>query len=260
MKCVCNLQVLNLPGNNLSKVSPTVFGLAISKLRTANLSDTAISADMFNNLFHVMANETRDMKLCHLNIAHNSALKHVDPDLLSEAIIKLESVNMNMTSATATQISSLIKLSSTQDYPRLREVNMSGVSALSKVDHLLLSSFVLSLSSATLYSTKLSPTQLIAILTRIINTNQPLTLHHLDLGGSNFSSLSPSLISSAVNKIPSVTLFFTKLTTNQQVEILQQACSQSRLECLDISGNLRNIPPSLLSEAKNNIRDLVFDA
>lgn len=251
-----NLKVVNLPGNNLSKVNPDLFGSAISKLESSNLCDTNISIEMINNLFSKISRSKGPVKIQKIDLSHNCHLKHVPPQLFSECVSKLSSINLKQTCLQETQLSSLMELVvSRTSESCLSEVNLSAVSSLNKVDPELLASFISRLTQATLYATKLSTMQLSNILMKLINENHGLIL--LDIGGSNLSSVPHHLISSCIQTIENVNLYFTKLTTNQQIEILQSlGCSKLgkfKLKYLDIGGNQGNIPENILENAEMKI-------
>ena len=143
------------------------------------------------------------------------------------------------------------------DSSQLVEVDLSCHSSLSKIMPGIIKFFVAKLTSVTLYATKLNPIQLEVIMDLLAGEHH--SLKFLDLGGSNLSSISPSLISTSVNKNESVILHFCKLTSNQQTEILLEACRGTKLKYLDISGNGTNVSQELLDKALREIRNLKHD-
>ena len=254
------LKVLNLPGNNLAKANPDLFGSAIAKIQSANLSDTNISQEMFLNLFMKLSRtrESSMQSLVHLDISHNTQLKLISPALTAEALNTLFSVNLKKCGLAVEQLTSLMETRiSEDDSSPLHEVNLSCVSSLSKVMPQTIGRFVSKLTSATLYATKLNTNQLYAIMN--LPAGEFNCLKFLDLGDSNLAFISPTLISSFVNKIESVILHFCKLTASQQTETLLRVCSGTVLKCLDLSGNGGNISQELLINASKEIRTLKHD-
>ena len=247
------LKILNVPGNNLSKVNPELFGSAVSKLTSVDLNDTNVSREMLTNLFDKISRVTADTMspLRCLNIAHNNELKHVNPDLMASALCQLETINIKMTSISETHVSRLLETRVSSDTSPLARVNMAGVINLSKVDPDLLATFLTKLKQATIYATKLTPMQLTHTLQTLTASDHNLSL--LDIGGSNFSSIPPNLISDGIKNIENVNLYFTKLTTNQKIHILQHGVldNSSKLKHLDMGGNTSNIPEHLLDMTKN---------
>ena len=103
------LKTLNLPGNNLSKVNPDLFGSAISKLQRANLSDTNINREMIENLFEKITRSPPNSKvISELNISYNSQLKHINPKLFAESICRIEVINLKLSSLTVDQVTCLM--------------------------------------------------------------------------------------------------------------------------------------------------------
>merc|ERR1712137_1024075 len=162
---------------------------------------------MFSNLF-MKVSRTHIQTLTHLDLSHNSRLKLISPSLLAEALNTLQAVNLKKCGLKEEQLTSLMETRIISDSSQLQEVDLSCHSSLSKIMPGILKFFVSKLTSVTLYATKLSANQLYVIMSLI--AGEPHRLQFLDLGGSNLSSLSPSLISISVNKIESAILHFCK--------------------------------------------------
>ena len=260
-KTTTSLKVLNLPGNNLSKANPDLFGSAITRIQSANLSDTGISQEMFSNLFMKMSrtggSSPRVQTLTHLDLSHNSRLKLIAPSLLAEALNTLNAVNLKKCGLTEEQLDSLMTTRFISESSQLLEANLSCHSSLSKVMPGTIKFFVAKLTSVTLYATKLNACQLYVLMSLL--AGEPHCLQFLDLGGSNLSSISPSLISTSVNNIQSVILHFCKLTSSQQTEILLKACSGTELKYLDMSGNGGSVSLELLENSMREIRTVKHD-
>jgi uncharacterized protein YjbI with pentapeptide repeats len=244
---VSNLKVFNLQGNNLANVDPEIFGPAITRLETANLSDCKITSAMFNVLFNNMQG---DCSLKDLDISHNSALKHIDDYVFGDAINQLEKVNLKFTSITVFQLMNLFELMQVQTI--LKEMNLVGNLSLAKIPQNLFARSVTKLTKITIYATKLTSTQINSLLSHIVN--KPSDLKFLDLGGNNLSSISPTLMAQSVNKLETVILYLAKLSSDQQDTILKEALKGSKLKYLDLGGNMFGISKELLSDAnKRNI-------
>ena len=171
---------LNLPGNNLSSVNPDLFGSAVTKLRSVNLSDTRISKSMLSNLLQKMC---VDSNLLSLDLSHNRWYKSISPHLFAEAMIGLTSINLKRNRVTEQQMSSLLS-SMAGPRSKLRSINFSGVSSLARVEPESLARAVLSVRSAVLYATKLTQYQLYHILMALGNFyTTSRTTHKLNGGG-----------------------------------------------------------------------------
>lgn len=134
------------------------------------------------------------------------------------------------------------------------KVNLSGILSLSKIEPDIVSEFIPKLKEATLYATKLSPMQLISLLSNLNKTEHDLK--SLDLGGSNFSSISSQMIFNSIKNIQMVNLYYTKLSASQMIDILQniiESDSMIKLKDLDIGGNSSNIPEDIVEKAQHKL-------
>ena len=241
-----NLKVLNLPGNNLSNVNPEIFGTAVRKLEKVNLSDTRLTPAMFYMLLSKMK---KDSELQELDVSHNPSLKYIDDHIFSDAINTLEKVNLKFTNTTVSQLTHLFELMKLQT--RLKDMNLVGNHSLANASEILLAGTVNKLIKVTIYATKLSRSQIQAILSHIEDKDS--NLKALDLGGNNLSSIPSRLIASSINKLENATLYCSQLSINQQVEILLEALKDTKLKYLDLGGNQGRLPEELLKEVKKKI-------
>ena len=134
------------------------------------------------------------------------------------------------------------------------KVNLSGIPSLSKIEPDIVSEFIPKLKEATLYATKLTPMQLISLLSNLNKTEHDLK--SLDLGGSNFSSISSQMIFNSIKNIQMVNLYYTKLSASQMIDILQniiESDSIIKLKHLDIGGNSSNIPEDIVEKAQHKL-------
>ena len=134
------------------------------------------------------------------------------------------------------------------------KVNLSGIPSLSKIEPEIVSEFIPKLKEATLYATKLTPMQLISLLSNLNKTEHDL--QSLDLGGSNFSSISSQMIFKSIKNIQMVNLYFTKLSASQMIDILQSIIENDgiiKLKHLDIGGNSSNIPEDIVEKAQHKL-------
>ena len=58
-------EVLNLPGNDLSEINPDLFGSAIIKLISVNLSDTGLTGAAVRNLMKKLRRDISRLSLLH---------------------------------------------------------------------------------------------------------------------------------------------------------------------------------------------------
>ena len=246
-----NLKVLNLQGNNLSKVNPGIFGSAVIKLEKVNLSDCKINKDMLIRLFSDMQ---KDSKLKDLDVSYNPALKHIDDHIYGDAINLLNRVNLKFTNSTLFQLMNLFELM--EVHTNLHEMNLVGNISLSKIPQPLFARTVTKLTKITIYATKLTSDQIQTLLYLIVN--QPVNLSDLDLGGNNLSSIPSPLLAESVNKLETVILYYAHLSISQQENILEEAVKETKLKHLDLGGNQLGVSKDLIWKAKKKIFVLKF--
>ena len=151
-----NLLELNLPGNNLAGVNPDLFGSAVTRLRRVNLCDTRLSRIMIQNLLQKM---TGDSHLRSLDLSHNLGFADISPQLFSEAMISLTSLNLKMNKITQPQMFSLLS-SMTTSRSKLRDINFSGICSLARLEPELVARALVPLRRVEMYACKLTQYQL----------------------------------------------------------------------------------------------------
>ena len=162
------LEVLNLPGNDLSGVNPDLFGSAISKVISANLSQTGLTGVAVRSLMQKLR---RTSVLQSLDLSHNAAsLGLTRPEILADAVISLQSVSLKMNTLSEAQVCSLLTAMATSSRCQLRDVNMSGVCFVSRVHPHTLATALMRLQRVVMYATKLTEYQLQHILGSIGKT------------------------------------------------------------------------------------------
>ena len=107
-----NLEVLNLPGNDLSGVNPHLFGSAISKVISANLTDTGLAGVALRNLLEKLRGDSSVLRS--LDLSHNTAgLGLTKSDILAEAVISLHCVSLKMNTLSEVQVCSIFSAMAT---------------------------------------------------------------------------------------------------------------------------------------------------
>ena len=161
-----NLEVLNLPGNDLSGVNPDLFGSAISKVISANLSDTGLSGLALRNLLKKLRGNSSILRS--LDLSHNKAgLGLTRPDILAEAVTSLDCVSLKMNTMTEAQVCSLLSVLATSSRCQLKDLNLSGICSVCRVPPHTLATAIVKLRRAVMYATKLTQYQLQHILTTL---------------------------------------------------------------------------------------------
>jgi len=244
---------LNLPASNLGKVGPGLLGPALARLTRANLADTRLTTRQLAELCAAITHS----RLVWLDLSHNN-LSSLPPSALLP-LARLSSLNLKLTCLTAPQLGCL--LSAMDRGTNLHTINLVGLTNLAKLpDPHLLAGVVARLQQVTMYASKLTSSQLEALLLNFI-TAQKLPLCHIDLGGSNFSAISPSLLAAAATRLESFTLYYCQLTTDQQVALLMAAVSSDhcRLRQLDLAGNNGRLPETLVLQARQRIPNIKLE-
>jgi len=101
-----NLIELSLEGTNLSKFEPNLLADAVSKLVKVNLTDTDLSTDQLLTILNrIKDSNTPILKSLSLNLLR---LYRVPDNVLTGAVAKLESVELQSTGLSANQITEIL--------------------------------------------------------------------------------------------------------------------------------------------------------
>ena len=144
----------------------------------------------------------------------------------------------------------------------LQVVQMGGLmggALLSSVMPGTLARAVTKLEEVRMFGTELSRKQKEAILTAITQKN--CQLKKLNISHINLSSVSPSLLASAVNLLEEAVMYATQLTSQQMEAILTGICGgDSRVKNLDVTySNLSTVDSGLLACAVNMLEEVEME-
>lgn len=219
------LKFLCLHGVNLTSVAPVLISSAVCRINQVDLGVTKLTADQITAILYFLVNNDGN-NLVDFNI-FGADLNDVDDHLLSTAVsgAGLERVVLSWTRLSCSQARALLsftQVSLSLTTLDLRSVNLSGVEGDS------LARAVCRVKEADIGETRLGKQQISGLLQQSLNSTSLLILC---LRGLDLSSILPSLLSSAVSRLASVDLTFTRCHAwaPAQCGDLLQGCLSSKV-------------------------------
>ena len=186
----------------------------------------------------------------------NVNLSLVDPSLLARAVVRLEQVNMYGAKLTEQQVEEIFTAISEKNGGMKKLV--LGSNNLSAVGPGLVVSAVKQVEELNVEKTQLTRKQAEAILIAI--SEGICELKKLDISNNDFSTVSPWLLASALNRLEEVVISDDTQLTKEQVEaILTKSCLKTSLKKLQIAKVWADIlDGELVARAGFVIRELVL--
>lgn len=238
------LEDVNLAHVHLAQVPADLLGMAVATLVKADLERTELTREQFTGLMtHSLSSTTlEDLNVFYFEEKCPAPLPISDA-IISQAVSRLKIVNLGRASLTRLHAAAVLKEVMTSK--TLRDLNLQDVN-LSRVDANLLADAVCRLNNVDLSLTKLTPLQLLPLLTVVASSPSITSLRLLLV---DLSQVKSDLLAKAVVRLRSVTL--SKLTTSQATAIFSKIQdSPSILEDLRLQNtNLSQVPPLLLAGA-----------
>ena len=160
-------------------------------------------------------------------------LTQLDPQILADAVCKLEDSNLNYTKLTALQIKAIFTAISSKKNIPLKALNIAHNEMQVRPE--LLSAAVTKLERLNLESSGLSSDQTGAIFSAIQTPGS--RLRSLELQHNDLSSVEPGLLARAVTRLEEVNFQNTEMTTEQLTATLTALSEGHRLRKLRLVGN-----------------------
>ena len=160
-------------------------------------------------------------------------LTQLDPQILADAVCKLEDSNLNYTKLTASQVKAIFTAISSKKNIPLKALNIGHNEMQVRPE--LLSAAVTKLERLNLESSGLSSDQTEAIFSAIQAPGS--RLRTLELQHNDLSSVEPGLLARAVTRLEEVNFQNAEMTTEQVTATLTALCEGHRLRKLRLLGN-----------------------
>jgi len=229
---------------NMSGVSADKLARAVSHLHTVNLGGTNLTTDQCVKVLEASISSTT---LVNVNLVYVN-LSGVPSEILARAVSRLHTVNLGLTNLTTDQCVKLLEASISST--TLVNVDLGDVN-LSRVPSDILARAVSRLHTVKLRYTKLTAYQCIKLLESIISST---TLVNVNLAGINLSGVPSDILAMAVSRLHTVKLWYTKLTADQCIKLLEASISSTTLENVNLAGiNLSGVPAEILARAEANV-------
>ena len=185
------LKVLNIRENLVSGVTGSLLSDAACKLETLNLDKTWITVGQADQLFSRIST-CPSLKLRTLILSRNNLFR-CDSRHLSEAVCKIEEVNLWNCCLTPEQVEDLVTKIDSHEKLRLTRLNLSN-NNVSKISPELLSRAVSRLTEIDLNFTSISTEQIKAIFNVIGFRNEESKLRSLKMKHTNILSIDKTVV------------------------------------------------------------------
>ena len=259
---VLTLKNLDLGLGSLADVSPDILGIAAVKLETLSGGGSVSSAQFEEILTRLAATEESKLEKLEVDVGSHLTpdLTHMDPDILTSALLKLETDILLRVRLSPEQTTHLLtKISNTRDL-RLTRVNLDDVSL---VPLAVLSGAISRLEKVIFSGSDLTPVQLEAVFT-MLAIQQPggskLKRLGFGIGETDLSGLSPELLLGAISRLEGFALYESNLTAEQLEAVFTMLASQqpggSKLKILGFGEtDLSGLSPELLLGAISRLEE-----
>ena len=233
------LKSLKISANLEEEETRESLAEVICNVEEVDLSESDIrSANLFEKI-----SSYEDLRLKNL-ILNNINISSFPTELVSQALRKIEEVNIRNSSLRYTQLNQLFE-DLQEDCP-LKRLDLSQNSLW----YFFQPAGLCQLEEVRLSQVFMTDRTLASILSSITKSPQ-LRLKHLDLSHNNLSKLPPSTLAEAALKLEAVSLSQTKLRPEQITELFSRLRDgpDCRLKILNISNNrLSSLPSGMLSQ------------
>ena len=253
-----NLKKLDIRNYDLSGLTPDMIGAALVKFEEVNISDTHLTPHHLAAVFQTITTSPI-VRLVRLDCSKND-VSSVPGDLLTDAVSRLETVNMSHTRLNQAQLLTLCKR--VADNPgSMRTLKLGHTPDLVLITPQILAGAVCRLEEMSLSAwdtTELTVEQLDYLCTAITECSS-LRLRSLELSSQDLSDITPDTLALAVCCLEDVDLYDTKLTTRQLDTLFNVIldCKDLKLRRLDLAKNdLGGVEPGKLGAALCRVVDV----
>ena len=233
----CQGMILKLNHKNISSVDTELLAGAMTKLDSLEISNTKLTK---HQIVAILTTVSEGHKMTKLNISFNN-MSGVDPQLLAKTVTKTKQLNVTDTDLTQEQAEAIFTALSEEII--VTELHI-GFNDLSGVDTGLLAKAVKNLKILNVNRAKLTPTQIVTILTAF---NKGSILY---LGGIDLSRVDQGLLARTVTNLEVLELEDTELSQQQVVAIITAVTISNKITDLFIGDNdLSKVDPVLMAKA-----------
>ena len=218
------LKSIKMHGVDISSLEPKILAKSVENLEDICLDEAKLTTKQTQAmLIHVCLGTL----LKSLDISNNN-LSSVRTDILVGALNKLETVNISCTHLRPEQAQSIFD--SISEKTSVKRLNM-GYMNLSEVNHTTLATAINRLEAVNIQTTLITPEQATAVFTYI---NTGTNLNSLNIRSNDLTEVDPILLASALNKVNTVNVEYTALTSQQIVAVLNAITVETKLTNLFI--------------------------
>jgi len=236
------LKRLDIQGNYLQPVDPTVMVSALSKLETVNLRGTSLTTGHLEALFTAITEG--DVTLKNLDIGDNDCAKP-NMDLMASALCKLETAVISLMDLESSEVDTILTAIRDTEGIALKNLDMRDTELTDVQDGLMASAFS-KLETVSVLGTRYW--DIGSVLTAIKNGGTKLK--SLDLGKQNMQEVDSELFAEAVCKLETACFFASEITPHQMKTLFATFNEDCRLKNLDLGGNvMESLEPELLASA-----------
>ena len=200
------LRSLDISDTPLPRIGADLLASSITGLTKLSIWETHLTTEQAEAILTRM---TITHQLRTLDMSYND-LSEVDPQLLARAVVELEELRLCGTSLTSEQSEALVSALNEGDN-WLERLHISYCN-LATIDPAHLAKLLSSLQEVAVMYSSLTPLQLRSLFLGII---QGSALLKVDLSYNDLSSVDPDLLAEAINKLESVTMNRTCVTSDQ---------------------------------------------
>merc|ERR1712126_349118 len=236
------LKRLDIQGNYLQPVDPTVMASALSKLETVNLRGTSLTTGHLEALFTAITEG--DVTLKNLDIGDNNCAKP-NMDLMASALCKLETAVISLMDLESSEVDTILTAIRDTDGITLKNLDMRDTELTDVQDGLMASAFS-KLETVSVLGTRYWDIE--SVLSAVKNGDTKL--RSIDLGKQNMQEVDPELFAEAACKLETACFFASEITPQQMKALFVAFNEDCRLKNLDLGGNvMESLEPELLASA-----------
>jgi len=235
------LRSLDISDTPLPRIGADLLASSITGLTKLSIWETHLTTEQAEALLTRMTN-THQLRI--LDISYND-LSEVDPQLLARAVVELEELRLCGTSLTSEQSEALVSaLNEGDNWLKCLHISYCN---LATIDPAQLAKVLSGMQEVAVMYSSLTPLQLNSFFLGIIQGSGVLA--RVDLSYNNLSSVDPDLLAEAVNKLESVTMNRTCVTSDQVTNILVKSLETTSLTELNIAWRKAGVSEEIVFEA-----------
>ena len=226
--------------DDLRLVDAKVMAAGLNNLEDVSIYFTKVTIDQVKVFLTETRKGTRLRKLSLERIQ----LSSLNANLISEALKKVEEVNLNTTSLTAHQIETIATICGNSR--QLKKLSISS-NSLYSVDHNLFARGIMELEEVEMVNMEMTPEEAFVVVAALAASSK---LRRVNLELNDLSSVDPTLLAKAVANLEEINLGSTCLTDEQVVAICSNLQAGRRVKKIGLwRNNVSNVDNELLARA-----------